>query len=398
MRGVSDLQRLPPDTERIIAAMSEFPPPVFVDNPEALHSLAETLRGAARAAVDTESNSMHAYRERVCLVQISIPGTDYLVDPFALTDLSILSAFLEDPTREKVFHAAEYDLLCLRRDFGFHIRGLFDTHAAIRALGVKECGLDSLLSTEFGVRLDKRMQRADWGKRPLPDRQLEYARFDTHYLLPLRDRLAARIDAAGWSEELRDEFLRLEGIPDLAPEGEEGDPFWRIRGAQDLSPAQRAILRSVFDWREQQAERVDRPPFHILGEMEMTRIAAANPLSLDELKEQAGLGSRAIQRWGREILLAVEEGRKQKPPVWIRKRGMDEQAQARLENLRKWRKNRAAARGVESDVIISRDTMFRIARTAPDSLSALSGIPGLGPWRLSTYGKEILDVIHPGTS
>jgi ribonuclease D len=376
--------------------MSEFPPPALVDNPEALRALAATLRGVPRAAVDTESNSMHAYRERVCLLQVSFPDVDCLIDPLALPDLSLLAAFLEDPAREKVFHAAEYDLLCLRRDFGFRIRGLFDTHAAVRTLGVRECGLDSVLNAEFGVRLDKRMQRADWGKRPLPDRQLEYARFDTHHLLPLRDRLAERIDAAGRTEELREEFLRLEGIPDLAPEEGESDPFWRIRGVQDLSPAQRAVLRSLFEWRERQAEQMNRPPFHILGETEMARIAAVHPRSIEELRNQAGLGSRAINRWGREILRAVAEGGRRKPPVWIRKKGMDEKAQCRLENLRKWRKNRAAVRGVESDVIISRDTMFRIARTAPDSLLALGGIPGLGPWRLSAYGQEILAVIHPG--
>lgn len=370
-------------------------PPVFITDHEALRTFAEKLRGVPRAAVDTESNSMHAYRERVCLLQISTPDCDAVIDPMALTNLSALTSFFENPTPEKVFHAAEYDLLCLRRDFGFRVRGLFDTHAAVRALGARECGLSALLEVEFGVRLDKRMQRADWGIRPLPARQLEYARYDTHYLLPLRDRLLERIDAAGLRQELQDEFLRLESIPDLPSEGEEMDPFWRIRGVHDLAPVQRAVLRALFNWREEQAEKIDRPPFHVLSEENMTRIAVSAPGSLAQLAEGAGLPSRVIQRWGDAILQVVHRGQTDKPPVFIRKRGMDENAQASLENLRQWRKKRAQARGVESDVILSRDAMFRIARTAPESLAELADIPGLGSWRMATYGQEILLVLHP---
>jgi ribonuclease D len=150
-----------------------LPPIELVQSPEQLARLASTLRSQPRIAVDTESNSLYAYTERVCLIQISTPKVDYLVDPLALADLSPLRPILANPRIEKVFHAAEYDLLCLKRDFEFHLRRVFDTRIAARTLGWKKTGLGDILQQEFAVTLDKRCQRANWGKRPLPENLLD---------------------------------------------------------------------------------------------------------------------------------------------------------------------------------------------------------------------------------
>jgi len=371
-------------------------PYVFIQDSAGLHSLAAGLRGIARAGVDTESNSLHAYRERVCLLQITTSDRDYLVDPIALPDLSPLKDFFEDRAVEKIFHAAEYDLLCLRRDFSFRVRGLFDTHAACRSLGGKECGLSALLEREFGVTLDKPMQRADWGRRPINERMLEYARLDTHYLPALRERLAAQIESAGYRDELRDEFLRLESIPDAEPSAPAIDPFWKLRGVYELRPPQRAVLLALHEWREHEAERIDRPPFHVLSGESMIRLAQTAPTTTKGLAEN-GVPERIARRHGRAILEAIEHGKKRKPPVPERNGSMNEREQARLESVRKWRKRRAEARGVESDVILCRDAVFQIARSAPDTLQALSQIPGIGPFRLSAYGEEILNAIRSTT-
>jgi ribonuclease D len=374
-------------------AMEPLPPPVMIDRAESMRSLLDDLGGISRIGVDTESNSLYAYHERVCLLQISSPDQDYLVDPLALSNISELKEIFENPQKEKIFHAAEYDLICLRRDYGFRVRGLFDTHAAARSLGSRECGLNALLAREFGVTLDKPMQRANWGHRPLSDRQIEYARFDTRFLLPLRDRLAAQVSSNGYWEELRDEFQRLECIPDLESEEPGCDPFWRLRGVYELKPPQRAVLRSLYEWREEEAERIDRPSFHVLSVEAMNRLAQEAPSSLEQLAK-AGIAERTVRHSGRAILQAIERGRGQPPPVPSRNCGMDERAQARLEALRKWRKRRADARGVESDVILCRDAMFRIARGAPQSLAALAEVPGVGSFRLNTYGEEILTTLH----
>src|SRR5688572_19484540 len=167
-----------------------LPPPVWVADQNSLKHMVAKLSVQPRIAVDTESNSLHAYRERVCLIQFSIPEVDFVVDPFAVKeDLSSLAPVFADPKIEKIFHAAEYDLICLRRDFGFQFANLFDTMQAARILGYPFVGLDNILLEKFGVRIDKKHQKANWGARPLTSQQIDYARQDTHYLFQLRDLL-----------------------------------------------------------------------------------------------------------------------------------------------------------------------------------------------------------------
>ena len=158
-----------------------------------LKHLAHILANHNILAVDTESNSLFAYREQVCLIQFSTPEADYLVDPLTLSDLSPLGPIFADTRIQKVFHAAEYDLLCLKRDFGFNFNNLFDTMLAARILGRKEVGLGSILEEEFDLQVDKRHQRANWGQRPLPGYLLDYARQDTHFLIPVRDMLEGQL-------------------------------------------------------------------------------------------------------------------------------------------------------------------------------------------------------------
>src|SRR5688572_24583666 len=149
--------------------------PTIIDTSSALRDLALRLRHEPLVAVDTESNSLYAYHERVCLIQMSTRKQDWLIDPLALDDLTPLADFFADPHIEKVFHAAEYDIMCMKRDFGFTFKNLFDTMYAARILGLKSVGLGSLLETHFGIRVDKRYQRADWSLRPIPPDQLHYA-------------------------------------------------------------------------------------------------------------------------------------------------------------------------------------------------------------------------------
>src|SRR3972149_10235459 len=144
-----------------------LPLPIWVDSIELLHQMIADLAAQSLVAVDTESNSLHAFREQVCLLQFSSPQADYLVDPLALKDLSALAPIFVDEKIEKIFHAAEYDLICLRRDFGFKFLSLFDTMQAARILGYPAVGLDRLLGDKFGVKMDKRHQKADWAARPL---------------------------------------------------------------------------------------------------------------------------------------------------------------------------------------------------------------------------------------
>jgi ribonuclease D len=364
----------------------------MIDQPTALQTFASLLEENPRAAIDTESNSLHAYRERVCLIQISLPHADYLIDPLALTDLATLAPFFENPQKEKVFHASEYDLLCLRRTFGFRVRGVFDTYAAVRALGIKECGLGNVLEQEMGVHLDKHFQRANWSKRPLTEAQMEYARLDTHYLLALRDLLADRVQAAGLQMELEEEFLRLESLPDAELETKRFPGFWRIRGVFDLPPHKRAALHALYLWREQEAERIDRPPFYVLAEEGMVRIAQQLPANDSDLSA-CGLPASILMRHGDTLLRLVARARHEPAPIPPPVHRLDDATAERLKSLQQWRKKKAAARGVESDVILSKDVLLLIAQTAPRSQEALASLEGFGPWKQARYGTEILDLL-----
>ncbi|TLN23565.1 ribonuclease D, partial [bacterium] len=169
----------------------EIKDPIWVDSYPKLNRMVAEISGIPYLAVDTESNSLFAYQEQVCLIQLSTEATDYLIDPLVLSDLSALEPVFADPRTEKIFHAAEYDIICLKRDFGYTFVNLFDTMVAARILGRPAVGLGSVLEAEFGLQLDKRYQRANWGQRPLPAAQKAYARFDSHYLIALRQRMYA---------------------------------------------------------------------------------------------------------------------------------------------------------------------------------------------------------------
>jgi ribonuclease D len=188
---------------------SHLAPPVLVTETPQLASLVTQLARQPLVAVDTESNSLYAYREQVCLIQLSTPSADYLVDPLSDLELGPLGQVFADPGVEKVFHAAEYDVMCLRRDYGWTFANLFDTMWTARVLGWPHTGLGNILQEQFGVRLDKRWQRHDWGRRPLSPEALAYARLDTHYLLPLRERMLTELEEKGRREEACEFFVEV---------------------------------------------------------------------------------------------------------------------------------------------------------------------------------------------
>lgn len=372
-----------------------IPPPTIVDAPDSLARLVDDLLRQRHVAVDTESNSLHAYHERVCLIQLSTPDADYLVDPIALDDLSPLGALMAEPGVEKIFHAAEYDLMCLRRDFDFEFASLFDTLVSARILGWEKVGLASILESEFGIRLSKRYQRANWGERPLSPAMVRYAQMDTHYLHALRELLHDELERAGRMEEAREAFEELLHVgAHTSPFDPDG--FWHINGAHDLRPHQQAVLRELYLFRERMAEQRDRPPFKIMGDSALLRLARAEPSSWGDLHRIKGFSSGQARRYGDGVLACVRRGRRtgKAPPPPRRPPRPDDRVLARYDALHTWRKQRARKRGVESDVVVSRDVLWELARAFPHTPRQLAAIKSLGPWKRRTYGEEILRVLN----
>ncbi|HEX9014292.1 MAG TPA: ribonuclease D, partial [Anaerolineaceae bacterium] len=287
-------------------------PPIWIDRPDRLRQMADRLVSFPSISVDTESNSLHAYREQVCLIQFSTTHEDYLVDPLALKDLSPLGQVFANPKIEKIFHAAEYDLICLRRDFQFKFASLFDTMMAGRILGRTAVGLGSMLEEEFGLQLDKRFQRANWAQRPLPPALLAYARLDTHYLLQLRNLLYDQLAAADRLQLAEEDFERMARqfsnghVPEA--ETERVESVWRISGVQDLTPQQVAVLRELVHFRDRQAQAANLPPFKILSNQVLFAVAQASPHSRSELEETGALSPYQFDRFAAGLLDAVEHG------------------------------------------------------------------------------------------
>lgn len=369
-------------------------PARYIDNNMALRNLVKDLENETLLAIDTESNSLYAYRERVCLVQLSTRAADYIVDPLRITDMEPLGTVLADRKIEKVFHSAEYDVMTIKRDFGFQINNLFDTQLAARILGRTLFGLGDLLEAYIGIQPDKRHQRDDWGERPLPKDSLLYAQMDTHYLPYLRDRLREELEEAGCWVEAQEAFEELDGIPSANGDPFDPDGYWRIGTSNELNRRQMAILRELYLLRESLAEQRDCPPFKVFGNSVMVALAQLAPRSRDQLDKVKELSPKIVRRYSSDLLRAVERGLNAKvPSPPPRPPRTDPIVMERFNALREWRKARANARGVESDVIVSKDVLWILAERAPSNLNEMQGIPGLGPWRLSHYGNELLEII-----
>jgi ribonuclease D len=370
-----------------------LPNPILITRQPALIRMAERLSNEPILAVDTESNSLFAFQEQVCLIQFSTPKDDYLVDPLALGDLSALESVFADPEIEKVFHAAEYDLISLKRDYRFEFNNIFDTMVAARILGWEEIGLGSILKSEFDVELNKRYQRANWGRRPLPPEMLAYARLDTHYLIPLRYRLMAELKARDRWPLAEEDFNRLRFVNGRDPQ-DLPEPCWRVRGAYDLSPQQAAVLLELCQYRIRVAKSIDRPVFKVLGDRTLLAIAEALPRSLDELRALPELSEKQFQRNGRALWQALERGLQAEPIRPPRPPRPDEDFLARIEALRSWRKSTARQMQVKSDVILPRDVMHSIAAHDPTHQEELAALMRQVPWRYERFGDQILATLY----
>jgi ribonuclease D len=278
--------------------------PALVSDAAALGALVERLRAETVIALDTESNSFHVYRERVCLLQLSTRTGDWIVDPLAI-DPRPLAAVLCDG-RETVLHGADYDVRCLHREYGWRLPRLFDTMAAARRLGRSGLGLSALVEHQFGVRLSKSFQRADWGRRPLTRDQITYAALDTHYLLPLYDTLSAELTSRGALDEARKEFDRIASV-EFRERVFDAEGWRRLKGARELDPPGRAVLRALWIAREETARAADRPPFKVLGEATMVEIARRRPADEAALGRIVGVTPSVLRRMGAVIRAALDD-------------------------------------------------------------------------------------------
>lgn len=368
-----------------------LPPPVWVDHPNLFKQMVGDLSKQPRVAVDTESNSLHAYREQVCLIQFSTPLKDYVIDPLALEDLSSLDPIFSNPNIEKIFHAAEYDLICLRRDFGFQVSHLFDTMHAARVLGYPFVGLDNLLAQKFQFEMDKRHQKADWAMRPLTPSQLDYARLDTHFLFDLRDVLEGELREKARLPIALEDFGRACHV-EIPKEKLNGALWKRFSLRKDISPRELTVLSELCVSRDQIAERMNRPVFKVISDALLIDIARNLPEKDVDLSG-LGLSPKQIRLWGSEILEAVKRGTVAPLVEREQQKRPNDATLKRVEKLKNWRKKAAEELGVESDIVLPKSYLNVLAEHPPKNLKDLELMMHDSPTRFTKYGEQIMRLL-----
>lgn len=363
----------------------------YVDNPEDLRGIIRRLRRSPRFSVDLESDSFHHYADRIALLQLSDGREVYIVDPLRV-DPAPLADLLGDASREKVFHDADYDGRMILTFLGVRPAPVFDTMIAARVLGKEKVGLSDLLGEYFGLSLDKVFQKADWSRRPLEKDMLAYAALDVLFLLELRDRMEEEMRKLGRLEWAREEFRLL--VEDLSPMPERRPDFSRVKGARELDPRRLAVLQKLLEWREEKARRLDLPPFKVVGAERLLKLAEAMPRTRRELELSGILSSRQVQRFGGEILRAVERGRKEPPERWPRfpvteRKARDLETEKLLRRFREARDRRAGELGLDPGFLLPNAVLKELARLKPRSPGDIEESGVLKKWQLEVMGEAL---------
>jgi ribonuclease D len=351
-----------------------------------LAGLIEQIESADRVAVDTEADSLHSYREKLCLLQISVPAAvdvrsynDFIVDPLANVDFEPLRQALE--AREIVLHGADYDLRMLRRGMNLIARSIFDTILAARLLGIREFSLAALVKRYFGHELLKGSQKANWARRPLPARMAEYAINDVRYLLPLAEKLEAELDRHGRRDWLRQSCRRAIEQAAVARIRDKNE-LWRIPGSGSLGGRPATILRALWQWREKEAEMADRPSFHILRNEDLLNAAVKFASgSTPDYKHFSLRRREAFCKAAQRALQTPES----KWPVSRRRFGTRPSTDTvrRTEELRRRRDKSAGELGLEPSFVAARSTLEAIAADHTRAPTLLV------PWQCELLGVSV---------
>jgi ribonuclease D len=370
---------------------------LYIDSQQAADDFLADISGVREVAVDTEGASFHRFIDRIYLLQITTREHSAIIDPLPIGMPKALGDILQDPQVEVVFHDADYDLRLLHQDYGWHVNHIFDTRIAAQLLGIKAFGLAALLEQFFGVKLDKKHQRADWSLRPLTQGMLDYAAQDTKHLLDLRDELKSRLEKLGRWEWANEEFERLEGT-----KWEDDDTslaFLRIKGARDLSRRELALLRELVPWRDSVAKEVDRATFRVMGNEVLLDIARTAPKSVKELSTLKGMPRGILDRGAHSILAAVQRGlevaeehlpRFPRAQRWEREDDFD----SRVTKLKSVRDAAATRLNLDPGVLCSRERLEAIARKKPDSVRDLEDVPGLRRWQIGEMGDAFISALR----
>jgi ribonuclease D len=364
---------------------------IWIDDQHSFDAAMQRVAAHPTVAVDTEADSLHSYFDKVCLIQMSVPGDDLVIDPLRKVDLAKFGGILADRGITKILHGADYDLRILHRDFGFTMANVIDTMICAQLLGYEQYGLGALLGRHFGMVVDKTHQRADWAMRPLPPQMLDYAATDTRHLIDLAAKLRVELEALGrwgWAIE---EFARLENIR-FSERDDDGEPFRRLKGLGGLDRRSLAIIRDLHEWRDALARKADRPPFKIIGNDAIVEIGKEKPATHADLGKVKALSQYHRNRYARELLRMVtaalelpEEALPEKGDAkpWIR----DKALESRINRLKNARDRVAKELKIDGSMLAPRHILTAIATTGT------LDVPAMREWQKQVAGEALLGAL-----
>jgi ribonuclease D len=378
-------------------ARATSPPPLYIESSEAAERFLTSIATTRVIAIDTEGASFHRFVDRIYLLQLSTESQHAILDPLRVGSPPQLGALLESRDVEIVFHDADYDLRLLHQDYGWQVTNIFDTRVAAQLLGIRTFGLAALLDSYFGVKLDKRHQRADWSMRPLTPDMLDYAAQDTMHLLELRQRLRDALEEKGRWHWAQEEFARLEGTQ--WDEQAADSAFLKLKGARDLSRRDLAHLRELVLWRNDVARELDRSTFRVVTNEVLLDLAQRAPSTAEELRGVRGLSRSVVDRRADDLLAAITRGRAvpenelprfPRSPRWERDPHFDE----RVSRLKHVRDAVAAELGLDPGVLCPRERLEAIARSRPRTLEELAVLPELRRWQVEVMGESLVRALR----
>lgn len=379
---------------------------LWIDSAQQIYDLIPVLKQQKFLAIDTETNSLYAYKEQVCLLQIGTFFEDYIIDPLAFedpTELFILNEVTRDKNIVKIFHGSDYDIAGLKRDFLLDWNNIFDTYLAARYLLYDKIGLSDLVYKHFGIELDKSLTKFNWSKRPIPEAELRYAREDVRYLGSLYEILRKELEKKDIYSLVQVDFQRL---AERELQEKEDDPFefMKIKGAMELNPIERRRLKELYTYREKRAKQRNVPSFKVLSNQtlyDLARLSHGNNFSgIENIK---GIPHYRRDQFIAEIKGVLVRSQHRTPINKLnrnrRKPSRDELNQPYFsrkkasERLKEWRVKRAIEQ-IHPNAVLPNYVLESILKVAPESLHSLSEVPYIGEERIRRYGPEIIDILH----
>lgn len=361
----------------------------WIDSMDGMAEVAAALAASTWHALDTESNSMYVYRERVCLVQINAGGRLFVIDPLALPpgpeSLAALKPALEDPATITWLHGGEYDVACLRRDYQIQMRGVWDTQQAASMLGWDKTGYGAVVERVTGVALAKGHADYDWATRPLAEDALRYAVDDVVHLPVVAEALRQAVADA----DLADEVAIAHQAVEVAGWSGGFDPanFWKLKGARDLPPRALPLLVALYRWRDQLAQERNLPPGRLINNEFMVSLANHAPTNYGLLKK---LGARSwfLADFGDRLIAEIKRALDQPDdvPGRPRAREVDDGEHTRETRLKDWRRGESERRGVPLQVVLPARALEHLKQHGAGDLST---VPQLGPKRVGLYGDKL---------